>query len=187
MNGKAPNSGIVVLPITIAPAARSRRTTSPSAATGVELARPPNVVTVPTTSISSLIAIGTPCSGPTGAPAASRASASASASSASTTENALSSASRARIRASACSTTSRADTSPAPTSRAVSATPALRRSLMAETLLTARACLSRVAVAQQAIDLGDTPYMSFPMNIGSPCDVSSGPSSVHRPEGTSQS
>ena len=64
VKGHWPNSGIRVLPMITAPASRSRRTTSPSAAAGVVFARPPNVVTQPATSISSLIATGTPCSGP---------------------------------------------------------------------------------------------------------------------------
>ena len=43
--GNCPNSGIAVLPTMTAPAARSRRITSESALTGVELPRPPSVVT----------------------------------------------------------------------------------------------------------------------------------------------
>ena len=39
--GNCPNSGITVVPKMIAPAARSRRTTSESAGAGVELLRPP--------------------------------------------------------------------------------------------------------------------------------------------------
>ena len=82
-----------------APAARSRRTTSESAAAGVLFDVPPNVVTHPSTSFSSLMAIGTPCSGPSGSAAASRSAASARARSASTTEKALSSGSRLSIAA----------------------------------------------------------------------------------------
>ena len=40
VNGHCPNSGMFVLPTTTAPAARSRRTTSASAAAGVVLPRP---------------------------------------------------------------------------------------------------------------------------------------------------
>src|SRR6478735_10895326 len=47
VKGNAPNSGIVVLPTTTAPAARSRATTSASCAAGVEFASPPKVVTDP--------------------------------------------------------------------------------------------------------------------------------------------
>ena len=61
--GKAPNSGMAVFPTTIAPASRRRRTTSQSAAAGVLFPRPPNVVTQPATSSSSLIATGTPYNG----------------------------------------------------------------------------------------------------------------------------
>ena len=126
MNGNDPNSGIAVLPTTTAPAARSRRTTSPSAATGVVLARPPNVVTQPATSSSSLIATGTPCSGPSASPrasAASRAVGLDAGPSASTTVNALKRGFSAAIRSSAASTTARADTSPLLVSRTVSTTP----------------------------------------------------------------
>ena len=78
-----------------APADRSRRTTSASWVAGVVLPSPPYVVTVPATAISSLIAIGTPCSGPSGFRAAttrSRCDASTLASSASRTVIALSAA-----------------------------------------------------------------------------------------------
>jgi len=54
VNGNWPNSGIVVVPITTAPAARSRRTISLSACAGVVLPRPPSVVTRPATSNSVL-------------------------------------------------------------------------------------------------------------------------------------
>src|SRR5680860_1447921 len=64
VNGHCPNSGMVVLPTMTAPAARNRLTTALSATIAVEFARPPKVVTWPATSSSSLIAKGTPCSGP---------------------------------------------------------------------------------------------------------------------------
>src|SRR5665811_8174 len=70
VNGHWPNSGMAVLPMITAPAARSRRTTSASAGAGVEFERPPNVVTCPATSISSLMATGSPCSGPSSSPRA---------------------------------------------------------------------------------------------------------------------
>ena len=85
----ASSSGTFVLPRITQPAARSRATTSESSAHGSpECASEPRIVTCPATSVSSLIAIGTPLSGGTSPPAARRASAasaSASASSASTT------------------------------------------------------------------------------------------------------
>ena len=56
-------SGTWVLPITIAPAARSRATTSESTAFGAPNASVPHAVTSPATSASSLIATGTPRSG----------------------------------------------------------------------------------------------------------------------------
>ena len=58
----------------IAPASRSRRTTSASALAGTSKASVPCRLTSPTTSISSLIAIGTPSSGRS-SPALRRASA----------------------------------------------------------------------------------------------------------------
>ena len=97
----ASSSGTCVLPRITQPAARSRATTSASAAHGCpECASEPRIVTCPATSVSSLIAIGTPLSG--GASPddrrASAASASASASSASTTRYARSRGSRRPIR-----------------------------------------------------------------------------------------
>src|ERR1700722_14918213 len=63
VKGHSVSSGTLVLPITIAPAARRRRTTSESALAG-ELTTPvPNDVSPPATSASSLIAIGTPSGG----------------------------------------------------------------------------------------------------------------------------
>ncbi|MCI1747619.1 MAG: hypothetical protein LKI24_05665 [Acidipropionibacterium sp.] len=69
----------------------------------------------PATSFSSLMAIGTPWSGPSDSPralTASRSFASARAASAMTAENALSCGSSRWMRASVCSTSSREDTSP---------------------------------------------------------------------------
>ncbi len=64
VNGHSPSSGIFVLPITIAPASRSRRTTSESAGARSLNAPVPRLVISPAMSISSLTAIGTPDSGP---------------------------------------------------------------------------------------------------------------------------
>ena len=129
VNGHWPNSGIAVLPTTTAPAARSRRTTSPSAPAGVTLARPPKVVTQPATSSSSLTATGTPCSGPrSAAGTASRADASARASSSSTAVNALSRPSWRRIRSTVAATSSRELTCPSRTACAWPVTPAKKRS-----------------------------------------------------------
>ena len=118
VKGQIPNSGIRVLPMITAPASRRRVTTSESARAGVVTDAPPNAVGTPRTSFSSLIAIGTPCSGPAGAPsrsAASSRSASARASSCRTVENALSVGSRRAISAKLCSTSSREVTWPSTT------------------------------------------------------------------------
>ena len=64
VNGHSPSSGIFVLPMMIAPAARSLRTTSESAGAGVSIAPVPRLVISPSMSISSLTAIGTPDNGP---------------------------------------------------------------------------------------------------------------------------
>jgi len=56
-------SGTAVLPMMIAPASRSRRTTSASCVRAEPCAAVPYVVTSPATSTSSLIAIGTPSNG----------------------------------------------------------------------------------------------------------------------------
>ena len=93
VNGKIVSSGTCVLPMTIAPAARSARTTSASRSRGPPCDSEPHAVTSPATSVSSLIATGTPSSGRR-SPAPRRASAwsaSVSARSASTTRKALSS------------------------------------------------------------------------------------------------
>src|SRR3954468_21022728 len=60
VQGVIVSSGTLVLPRITAPAVRRRRTTSPSAAAGPPLASPPHAVRSPATSMSSLIAIGTP-------------------------------------------------------------------------------------------------------------------------------
>ena len=57
------SSGQLVLPMTTAPAARSRRTSSLSCDAGVKFAAVPQVVTSPVTSSTSFTAIGTPSSG----------------------------------------------------------------------------------------------------------------------------
>ncbi len=59
----ASSSGTCVLPISTAPAARSRRTTSASAAAGGPWPSEPCAVIWPAMSVSSLMAIGTPLSG----------------------------------------------------------------------------------------------------------------------------
>ena len=57
-------SGTLVIPIGMAPAARSRRTISESADSGGPYEREPRVSDWPATAISSLIATGTPASRP---------------------------------------------------------------------------------------------------------------------------
>ena len=64
VNGHSVISGTFVLPMITAPASRSRRTTSASAAAGASRALVPHAVSSPATSMSSLTAIGTPSSGP---------------------------------------------------------------------------------------------------------------------------
>ena len=63
VHGVIVSSGTCVLPTITAPAERSRRTTSASAVAGPPFASPPSAVRSPATSMSSLIAIGTPSSG----------------------------------------------------------------------------------------------------------------------------
>jgi hypothetical protein len=75
LNGHIISSGTFVLPTTTAPAARRRRTTSASRSRGVRSdAAVPRAVGTPATSVSSLIATGTPSSG-RASPARRRASA----------------------------------------------------------------------------------------------------------------
>ncbi len=115
------SSGIRVLPTTTAPAARSRRTSSSSAAAGsVEVAAEPCRVGSPATSMLSLIATGTPASGSeVRSVRADRAAASARAASVATTWKAPSRGSSASIRASDVSTTSCGLRRPAWTSAAI--------------------------------------------------------------------
>jgi phosphoribosyl-ATP pyrophosphohydrolase/phosphoribosyl-AMP cyclohydrolase len=118
------------LPITIAPAARSRRTTSASAAAGGGCWRVPISVRSPATCTLSFTATGTPKSGRS-PPAPRRLSAcfaSASARSPNTTRNAFSAGSRRAIRVRHSSTSSTGETSPARTSSAWRAIPAKARS-----------------------------------------------------------
>ena len=110
------NSCRLHLPMTMAPAARSRPTAAASAAGG----GPPGtreaaVVGTPATSMRSLTETGTPCSGPRYRPdAISRpaASAWAAAAASSTAVKALRVPSRARMRSRAASTTARTGTAP---------------------------------------------------------------------------
>src|SRR3954470_3132885 len=92
VNGHWPSSQVFVLPTITAPAVRSLRTTSASAAARCTRPAAPNIVGTPATSTSSLTAIGIPSKGPC-CPAArlrSARAASASACFRSTTRNALS-------------------------------------------------------------------------------------------------
>src|SRR4051812_7787094 len=127
------SSGRFVLPITIAPAARSLLTTSESSRAGSSTAPVPIVVTSPATSCVSFTAIGTPSKGAS-SPASRRrsaSSASASACSARTTRNAFSFESSWAIRSRYSVTSSRGDTSPARTSSACLAGPANATSVSA--------------------------------------------------------
>jgi len=105
-----PNSGVVVLPTRIAPAAFSRATAGESVTGTLSAsATEPNVVRTPAVLTRSLTANGTPCSGGSGSPsmtAASALQAAARASSAQTVINALSEDCEASMRASASSTSS---------------------------------------------------------------------------------
>ncbi|MGX1494045.1 hypothetical protein RKD41_006304 [Streptomyces tendae] len=128
VNGHCPSSQVLVLPTITAPAARSRRTASPSSATGGNSPRQPNAVGSPATSMSSFTATGTPSSG-SRSPDASRSSAaraSARAASARTTRNALRDPCVASIRASASATRACEVTSPSASARADSTRPAAR-------------------------------------------------------------
>ena len=77
-----PNSGVVVLPITTAPAARRRATDGASSASGAPGSESfePRSVAQPRARMASLTVTATPSSGPEGAPRAQRASAAAAAS-----------------------------------------------------------------------------------------------------------
>ncbi len=120
------SSGSSVLPTTIAPASRSRRTISESAATGSGKPSVPRVVCSPARSVESLSAIGTPSSGRSSPPLsrASACSASSSARSASTTRNEFSRGSSRSIRSKRSRTNSVGETSPARTISACRAAPA---------------------------------------------------------------
>ena len=63
VNGKIISSGTLVLPMITAPAARSALTTAASWAAGSDTPLLPHAVSSPATSLSSLIATGTPSSG----------------------------------------------------------------------------------------------------------------------------
>ena len=130
VNGQAASSGVRVMPMTIAPAARSAATKSASAASGPPCAFVPWTLHSPATGVSSLTAIGTPRRGRSAAPprCPAAASASASARSAKTARKALSCGSSAVMRSSAVSTSSPTSASPTGTSSACRTTPAKARS-----------------------------------------------------------
>src|SRR5262249_17379271 len=120
-----PNSGVVVLPMRIAPAAFSRATDGESTSGTLSAnATDPNVVLTPAVLTKSSTATGTPCSAGSGSPSITAASASHAAvraSSAQTVINVLSVGCDASIRASASSTSSTGDTARVATSAASSA------------------------------------------------------------------
>ena len=127
----APNSGVLVLPITIAPAARSRSTSSESASGTCEAnSGDPYVVRIPAVSSRSLTAIGSPCSTPRGSPA-SASSAARSAPSASSVTIAFTRGLTASIRARCASITSRTENSRArmPAASSVAVRPHTRAGL----------------------------------------------------------
>ena len=73
----APNSGVLVLPSTMAPAAFSRRTTSASSVGTLSLnSGEPKVVRMPAVGVMSLMTTGRPCSAPSLSPRITAASAS---------------------------------------------------------------------------------------------------------------
>ena len=123
--GHWPSSGVFVLPTITAPAAFSRRATSPSVRFGGNSPSQPNFVLSPARSESSLIATGTPSSAPS-APAAIRSSAlaaSARARPSRTTRKAFRVGCAAAIRSSARSTSSAELTPPSRSSWACSVSP----------------------------------------------------------------
>ena len=76
VNGLWPNSGVVALPIRIAPAAFRRATeTASRAGTFAAKISEPMVVRTPAVATRSLTENGTPCSGPSASPAITAASA----------------------------------------------------------------------------------------------------------------
>src|SRR6516225_7127309 len=111
----APNSGTLVLPITTAPAALSSATCGASkSGTWEAKIGDPYVVLIPAVSARSLIAMGSPCSGPANEPRAARASKSAAAAracSAASVTIALTEGLTASTRASTASSNSAADSS----------------------------------------------------------------------------
>ena len=116
VTGRIPHSGIAVVPTTIAPAARRRRTTLWSCvARTSRMSEEPHVRRSPVTALFAFTATGTPASG-RGSPAVTSAAA-ARAPASSTSTNAPRCGSSASIRASESSTSSRDVTSPAPTRR----------------------------------------------------------------------
>ena len=130
VKGQIASSGICVLPMTMQPAARRRRTRSSSRAAGAEpVAAEPWRVGAPTTSTLSFTATGTPASGSSSrSRRSSSASASASASSRRMRANAPSSGSRASMRARCVRTTSTGLTSCRLTWRAIATAGALASS-----------------------------------------------------------
>ena len=127
VTGRIPHSGIDVVPTTIAPAARSRRTTLWSCpARTSRMSEEPQVRRSPVTARLAFTATGTPASG-RGSPAVTSAAA-ARAPAPSTSTNAPRSASSAAMRASASSTSSGDVTWPAPTSAASSVAGRVSRS-----------------------------------------------------------
>ena len=121
------NSGRLVLPTITAPARRSSAgTTSSSPAGGASTSsREPLRVGMPATSSKSFTSTGTPCSGPTAAPEARRASSAAASASASSTRRATtdpSAGSRSRIRRTHSSTASTAVARPDAIASAVART-----------------------------------------------------------------
>ena len=129
----APNSGTFVLPIVMAPAARSRSTISASASgTKRSNSGEPKVVRIPFVQVRSLCATGSPCSGPSASPratAASAASASRRAASGSSVTMALTAGLTSSMRARCASSTSTAEISRAAIARASSAAVRKQRSL----------------------------------------------------------
>ena len=115
VSGLWPNSGVVVLPIRIAPASRRRRTgTASSTGTWSAKISEPIVVRTPVVKSRSLTENGTPWSGPSRWPASTAASArraASRASSAVTVMNAFTVGWSASIRRSVASTTSTGETS----------------------------------------------------------------------------
>ncbi len=142
---RKPIGGLLVLPITIAPAASMRWAQMHVASTVWSCSRaiPPSVAGQPgLKSNRSLIAVGTPCSAPTGSPAASAASAARAAARASSKArkvNAVSDGSRASMRAIVASISSGAPTRRSRTASASSVADAQARSCVSDALMLAAA------------------------------------------------